>query len=133
VNLKAYKPLNFQNAPVKIVQLSEFCRATVHLPTTIMAEIPYHEWLGLDSRIKNPHHFQLLGVSSKVVDSDSFRIQVLAAAQAKLEMLDRVEDAGNKQLVEKLKQRINTARDVLCDPQKRADYVERIAVIHRKP
>ena len=58
-----------------------------------MAEIPYHQWLGMDSRIKNPHHFQLLGVSSKVVDSDSYRIQVLAAAQAKLEMLDEAQQA----------------------------------------
>ena len=68
-----------------------------------MAEIPYHKWLGLDSKIKNPHHFQLLGVSSKVEDADAYRLQVLAAAQTKLEMLDRVRGTEHEKLVGQLR------------------------------
>ena len=91
-----------------------------------MADIPYHEWLGLDSKIKNPHHFQLLGVSSKVEDADAYRLKVLAAAQAKLEMLDRIQDTGQEKLVGQLRQRINDARDILSNPEKRADYVKHL-------
>ena len=87
---------------------------------------PYHQWLGLDPRWKNPHYFQLLGVSSRVLDERAYAIEVQAAAQAKLELLKSVAGAENRAILDQVRQRILRAAEVLADTRRRSEYVQNL-------
>ncbi len=87
---------------------------------------PYHQWLGLDPRWKNPHYFQLLGVSSKVLDELAYANEVQAAAQAKLELLKSIAGAENSAVLDQVRQRILRAAEVLADSQRRSEYVQNL-------
>ncbi len=87
---------------------------------------PYHQWLGLDPRWKNPHYFQLLGVSSRVLDERAYANEVQAAAQAKLELLKSVAGEENKAILDQVRQRILRAAEVLADTRRRSEYVQNL-------
>ena len=87
---------------------------------------PFASWLGLDPKIKNPHHFQLLGLSSRVTDPVEIQKTVDAAVKRHAERLALVPAGENDELVDKLKHRIANARKTLLDPALRSAYLEKL-------
>ena len=87
---------------------------------------PFHLWLGLDPKTKNPHHFQLLGVSPKLLDQKEIEQAVNAGVKKCLVGLAKVPDGKHAELVNKLKQRIAVARKTLLDPSLRAAYLKKL-------
>ncbi|MFT7633966.1 MAG: hypothetical protein ACI87E_005025, partial [Mariniblastus sp.] len=87
---------------------------------------PFHAWLGIDSRIKSPHHFQLLDVSLKLKDPTEIQSAVDAGTKRCLLSLSKVPAGKHDELIAKIKQRIAIARKTLSTPQLRAVYVAKL-------
>lgn len=87
---------------------------------------PFHHWLGLSPKIKNPHHFQLLGVSPKLADQKQIEAAVEAGVRRNAEMLAKVPPGKHDALLKQMKQRIALARKTLLNPKLRADYVNEL-------
>ena len=78
---------------------------------------PFHNWLGLDPENTNPHHFQLLHVSPKLVDPAEIKAAVEAGVARNLGLLAKVPPGKFDPLVAKLRKRISTAEKTLLDPK----------------
>lgn len=87
---------------------------------------PFQKWLGLSPQVKNPHHFQLLGVSTKLRKQKEIEEAVEAGARRQLELLAKVAPGEHDALLAQLKQRIALARKILIDPTSRAAYVAKL-------
>ncbi len=85
---------------------------------------PFQQWLGLSSR--NPHHFQLLGVSTKLTDPAEIQQAVEAGVQRNLDLLSQVAPGKHDALLKQIKQRISIARETLLDEQARSAYLTKL-------
>ncbi len=89
---------------------------------------PYHAWLGLKPQIKNPHHFQLLGLPSSVSDPREIR----RAALARLELLNQVDPGEHASLLDALRKKIALASKVLSNPESRVTYTRKLLEVAGK-
>ena len=80
---------------------------------------PFHVWLGLKPNITNPHHFQLLGVSTQMTDQSAIEKAVAEGVKRNLALLAQVPPGKFDSVVEKIKQRIAVAQNPLLDPTSR--------------
>lgn len=87
---------------------------------------PFAKWLGLNPKITNPHHFQLLGVSTELTDQAKIQSAVEVGVKKKLAMLAKVPSGEHDELVQNLKQRLAIARKTLLEPKTRGDYMEKL-------
>ncbi|MFK7769749.1 MAG: hypothetical protein AB8B55_21255 [Mariniblastus sp.] len=87
---------------------------------------PFHKWLGFKPNVKNPHHFQLLGVSTKLTDPAEIHKAVDAGVKRHLAVLAKVPPGKADVLVAKIKKRIAKARATLLDDSARVAYLEKL-------
>lgn len=83
---------------------------------------PFHVWLGLKPNVTNPHHFQLLGVSTQMTDQSAIEKAVAEGVKRNLALLAQVPPGKFDSAVEKIKQRIAVAQNTLLDPASRQAY-----------
>ena len=79
---------------------------------------PYHKWFGIPSEIKNPNHYQLLGIT--LLEGDAEIIE--AAAEQRLLFLRSVQNGPHGRLAQKLCNEIMAARSLLLNPERKAKY-----------
>lgn len=79
---------------------------------------PYVMWLGLDEQIRNPNHYQLLGVGTE--ERDPCRLD--AAARRQLAKLNSAEPGERYDELESLRKRVKEAYSVLTQIESRAAY-----------
>lgn len=84
---------------------------------------PFNKWLGLNPKIKNPHHFQLLGIDPRSTDEDQIKRLVEKNAQKHLAQLSKLPPGKFDDVVKKLKARIEEAQKILSDPALRQKYL----------
>ena len=87
---------------------------------------PFHQWLGLDAKLTNPHHFQLLGVSPKIADASQLKKTAHKNAQAHLATLKSIDAGQRTELLVKVKQRVVKAHQVLTDDDRRNVYLAKL-------
>ncbi len=87
---------------------------------------PFAEWLGLNPKIANPHHFQLLGISTKMTDPAEIRKAVDAGVKRNLELLKKVPPGDHDELILLVKQRLMLAQKILLDTNTRQVYLEKL-------
>ena len=87
---------------------------------------PFHQWLGLDPKLKNPHHFQLLGVNPKIADASQLKKTAHKNAQAHLAKLKSIDAGQRTELLVKVKQRVVKAHQVLTDDDRRSAYLAKL-------
>ena len=79
--------------------------------------------MGLKPSIRNPHNFQLLGVSPRLTDSDEIKQAVEKGVREKLALLSKVPvNEKSAPLIKKLKHKIAIAQKILSDPKLRHAY-----------
>ena len=87
---------------------------------------PYAQWLGLNPKILNPHHFQLLGVSTKITDPAELERAVEAGAERNLLLLDKIPAGEHDAVIKQIKQRVLIARKTLLDSDARQVYLSEL-------
>jgi len=81
---------------------------------------PYRDWLGLPAG--RPHAFALLGISPRETDPAAIR----RAADERLAAVRSIRPGDQVEAWTRLLEEITTARDLLCDPERRAAYLDKL-------
>lgn len=85
---------------------------------------PFADWLGLKNA--NPHHFQLLGVSTKITDPAEIKKAVEAGVKRNLILLDQIPAGEHDDVIKQVKQRVMIARKTLLDSDARQVYLNKL-------
>lgn len=86
---------------------------------------PYHEWLGLDSQLKQPNYYQLLGIDQ----GEGNMMQIAAAADRAAARVRSIRPGPRAAEWAKVLDEIASAKSCLSDPSRRAQYDRQLAAI----
>jgi len=80
---------------------------------------PYQKWLGIPYKVKNPDHFQLLGITQEEVG----KANITASAKKQIQKLKPHRKGKDAAVCKKVFEEIKLAHKVLADPQEREKYL----------
>jgi len=90
---------------------------------------PYQKWLGIPAKDQPPHYYRLLGVELFEPDSDT----ISHAADRQMAHVRTFQHGQYSELSQQLLNQLARARTCLLDPQKRAQYDQKLRQAARPP
>ncbi len=94
---------------------------------------PFQQWLGFPPEQADPDHFQLLRVPRQGMEESQLRLTINAGYERISAQLARLLPTDQPVLQQQLWQRIETARQVLTDPEQRRQYLSQLEPSARSP
>ncbi|MBC8873425.1 MAG: hypothetical protein H8E44_28645 [Planctomycetes bacterium] len=86
---------------------------------------PYHEWLGLDSQLKQPNYYQLLGVEP----GETNALMISTSAERAAARVRSIRPGPRAAEWAKVLDEIASAKNCLMDPTRRAQYDRQLAAV----
>ena len=94
---------------------------------------PFQQWLGFPPEQADPDHFQLLRVPRQGMEESQLRLTINAGYERISAQLARLLPTDQPELQQRLWERIETAKQVLIDPEQRQQYLSQLEPAERSP